>query len=1165
MPEGRGITLPFAITYSSGGIHRLDSNGTLGIRWTDETFSGSGPYGQGGWAYAHTPSLEYSNWTTKSGSLSTEVDCTFYSNFTFTDSSGSVHNLNLGWVVSAGNGVPGGPVVGGVCGTTAPSGGDTQVSAYLTGDTSGPSYVMVEDLEGTIYGFFSGLLTFIEDRNGNKITNFTQDILGRTSVSISGSYAPGGTQTVNAGGLTYQVHWTSVPILYTPPNHLTQPNQLNGANCPGSGSVPTISESQTVISSITLPNGRQYAFSYDPVYGLLAGITYPDGGRVEYTWSTALDPSGSPYSQIGVFNGYNATGAVVDSCIYQYTPPFISERDVYFDGSTEALKQQFEPKVTWPVPLNSYGWLTKSNTVTSTDNFLNIGTPQSVKTYSYTAATTFYQPYTQESAASQIPVEQTVTTTDWGSGTVLDTETKGWYNQFQLACDFHAVRGPGASTLTSGHFYQYTYGLTSDDRQYDYAQGPSAASTCLNSPGTLPANPARETTTSYAGFTNPVAAYWQASSLHFGRPYSAKVKDANGAVVAETDFAYDGESPSPVSVANHDESLFGAGNANGRGNATSVTHKCFGCIDSVTTFLHDETGQVTQMTDPCGNPSCGDMSGSNHTTSYLYIDGNAYLSQITDPLGHTKKFTYNFTTGEVTSSVDENNLTTSYYYDTKPSKCTTPQDTLNRLTEIAYPTGGGDTQFCYDDSAPSVATWMQINSSLWKTTVSTRDGMGHVIQTSLTSDPDGIDYTDITYYGTGLEKAQTVPYRGSPPAPQTAYWYDALGRKTEQLDSDNASHQWWSYNGVTSYATQPNVHVRQDGQSTLALGWVDYQDENGNDWQRASDSFGDLLDVMEPNGTSQTPSMETDYTYDSLSNLLSVTQWGGPKNSTGARTRSFTYDSLSRLIQSQNPETGWVCYGTTPNQPANGTNCISGYDLNGNLGFKTDARGVTTQFTYDSLNRLTRKSYPNDLSGTPVSCFQYDASSSPFASGNLIGHLTNQWTQRTVSGNCVAPTSYSTSAGYLTLRAFLSYDSMGRPTSENQCTPSYCPSQQSNMLVYTYDLAGNLTSYPTGFGGPAISQTLSGAGWLQTVTSSWTNPSAQLFSAQPSPSAACSYTPGYSPFGALANATLGTGLTESRSYGTRLRLKCERDTGLIHSNGTPGASAVTITGWEQSQ
>ena len=129
----------------------------------------------------------------------------------------------------------------------------------------------------------------------------------------------------------------------------------------------------------------------------------------------------------------------------------------------------------------------------------------------------------------------------------------------------------------------------------------------------------------------------------------------------------------------------------------------------------------------------------------------------------------------------------------------------------------------------------------------------------------------------------------------------------------------------------------------------------------------------------------TTYTYDIQGNMKCVDQWGasGAGTCSSSRARSFNYDSLSRLVTTKNPETGTICYG----QWVSGT-CQGGYDPNGNLRYKTDARGFSTSFTYDALNRMVTQqaSGINNL-------YQYDlANSGSFTSANLIGswsgHLT---------------------------------------------------------------------------------------------------------------------------------------------------------------------------------
>jgi YD repeat-containing protein len=320
-------------------------------------------------------------------------------------------------------------------------------------------------------------------------------------------------------------------------------------------------------------------------------------------------------------------------------------------------------------------------------------------------------------------------------------------------------------------------------------------------------------------------------------------------------------------------------------------------------------------------------------------------------------------------------------------------------------------------------------------------------------------------------------------------------------------------------------------------------DEVGNQRLTQTDGLGRLNEVLEPNGSSTTPSMETDYTYDALNNLLSVTQWGGAKGSAGARSRNFTYDSLSRLLTATNPESGQLTYN---------------YDANSNLLTKTDARTVTVNYSYDALSRILSKTYSNDLASTPSSCYQYDLASVT----NGVGRLTNQWTQSASAGVCPAAPP---ATGLWTRQSILSYDSMGRILSEQQCTPSNC-NGTSYAPAYTYNLAGNFatltdgtTLSPTAGTKLQFANAFDTADRLQTVTSNWSDAThpATLFSVPTSPS--------YAPFGSLMNATFGSGLTLTRSYDNRLRITGETDKGTVVTSSTSASATVTITGAEQTK
>ena len=162
--------------------------------------------------------------------------------------------------------------------------------------------------------------------------------------------------------------------------------------------------------------------------------------------------------------------------------------------------------------------------------------------------------------------------------------------------------------------------------------------------------------------------------------------------------------------------------------------------------------------------------------------------------------------------------------------------------------------------------------------------------------------------------------------------------------------------------------------SVTSASRVDTTDEAGSHWQRMSDAFGRLTEVMEPNGATQTPSIETDYSYNMLDDLLRVDQWGGAHGATGERLRTFTYDGLSRLLTAANPETGTVTYKYTT---SSGTLCSGDASL---LCQKTDARSTSVTYGYDNLNRLLTKTYSDS---EPTVTFTYDAyATGAYGTGN---------------------------------------------------------------------------------------------------------------------------------------------------------------------------------------
>jgi RHS repeat-associated protein len=693
------------------------------------------------------------------------------------------------------------------------------------------------------------------------------------------------------------------------------------------------------------------------------------------------------------------------------------------------------------------------------------------------------------SEASQIPVEQTVLYKDTG-GSTLRTVTKAWFNQYELGCELKILD----NGLISGAFSSYgSGGQVTDRKEYDYGIITSTSG-CQQGAITPPSGTAsRETVANYQSFANtPI---FPSGPSIFDRPSSVIVY-GNGNRAAETDLAYDQAGtkcalyPNCVTPTAHDEANYAPGSTAPRGNATTITKLCFqgsqSCTpNSVSTYTFDETGQVLSMIDPCGNATCGDMSSSNHTTMYSYADNydsppssdtDAYLTQITDALGHTTEYKYAFSDGQLIQSTDKNSQVTGYVYN----------DALRRLTETDFP-DTGKTTVSYNDSppSPSVTTCRLISSGRCLTTLTVMDAMGHTVETLVTPDPDCLsgDRTDTTYDGLGRVYTVSNPYCSTSDQTygRTTHVYDALGRTTQVTEPDNTSTVLTTYTGR---ATQ----VQDEGNGSQRVTRISQ-----------SDGLGRLTSVCEVSsasliGSGGTPAscgldiagtgFVTTYQYDALDNLLQV-------NQNGIATRTFGYDSFSRLTSASNPESGSIGYT---------------YDANGNVATKTDARNITITHTYSALNQLTGKTYSD---GTPAVTFNYNETSARgVALTNTKGRLSSEST-----------------AGSLQTGAIFSYDPMGRITDNSQCTPQNCGTGVFTIQYPQYDFLGDLLS-GTNAAGVTFSYSYNTVARLTGISSNFVDPShpgTLLSSAH------------YTPFGAPASSALGNGIGESFGYDKRLR------------------------------
>ncbi len=315
--------------------------------------------------------------------------------------------------------------------------------------------------------------------------------------------------------------------------------------------------------------------------------------------------------------------------------------------------------------------------------------------------------------------------------------------------------------------------------------------------------------------------------------------------------------------------------------------------------------------------------------------------------------------------------------------------------------------------------------------------LGQVVLTQKFESPTDYIAVQTQYDSMGRVWKVSNPYRNGQSPVWTTTAYDMANRVISVTTPDNAAV-------TTSYASNT----------------VTVSDQAGKQRKSVTDGAGRLIQVYEDPAALN---YLTSYSYDILDNLTTVSQ--------GTQTRSFVYDSLKRLRSATNPESGTITYQ---------------YDDNGNLTFKTDARGVTSTYVYDALNRNTSIDYSD---ATPDVVLAYDSAI------NGKGRLS----QSLQSGT-------NTAATYID-----EYDASGRPRVQRQRFETNGVWSNSYQVSRNYNLGGNVNSqtYPSGH---TVNYTYDGAGRTLTFTGNLGDGTSRTYANGI----------GYSEFGGLRQEQFGT-------------------------------------------
>ncbi len=1107
MPKGRGISVPYWFSYSTAGRYRIMSLPNNMVQWVPN-FLASGSTPIASWQESTLQPITYQCGQYPSNTCDT-WPCNYANGFTFTGLDGVSHNLGIGAQAPAtSQPTPDRASPCGQIGNIVP-GTDGEVSAQFTdqagtlnlltgwgwwqgGSPSGSvGAFTVTDKNGTTY-FFGGGGTAsstyqvfidqpykIEDRNGNLIGNTSGwvDTLGR-QIGYANS---------TVGGITYPPATpppaapSSVTVNYSVPNSDgTNPCFLNAGVHVGQ-----VSGTQAAWNAVPLPDGTQYTLffgSYNPYdaavqnnYGLLNEVKFPGGGWIKYQYSIDTQVA----NELAAFPNLGTTvQGITNPCFIGYSTPRLAHRYVSYDGVNLAQQQDFTYSTNWGgsgLFYSTSGWSTKTTSVTTTDKIRNKST---LTIYTYGGASIpGNSPFSPGYWGSPAPVEQSVQYFDWENiSTPIKTVTKTWNNVFQLACEFTTING-----MTSGHVYKYMpwssnyiSDYMTEEREFDYSQvtGSNQTSICN---GTSGLTPYRKTATSYQSFTDPLIpsnSLLQQYGAIFYKPQSVITYDKTGARVAESDFAYDGSSLAPASAIQSDSNYSG-GSITVRGNVTSVTRQCFTASGNCATptikvtGTYDTTGQLVSRTDPCGNSSCGDMTGSGHTTQFYYNDvgtnlpsspgSNAYVTKIVYPqtgtVVHQETFQYNYAYGDLTFSFDENNQQTQYKYECPTSwqlACAADSGgvggRLDRLIETDSP-DGGKTTITYN-GATSVTTTQLITSTLTKTVVTNMDGMFHAVSTQLTSDPEGTDTTDTTYDGLGRAWKVANPHRSSswPTDGTTQTDVDALGRPMLITRQDGSLVH-------TSYGTPCILSSNVFGVTTV--------DEAGHPRQSCTDSLGQLVEVDEPNVVPVPAAPGTG------GFSVSGVEQGpvqAPNCPPGAQCPVYDTGSVTVTVNGQTAGAG---FGQGSTAAAVLASLITNFNSNPNMPATSDSSGYVTAKTVGAITN-----YPFSVSMTHNSTLFPNPSFTISGSGRYLtggtdgispstayvtlynydglGNLTcaEQHGNATSQTGCSAPSTSDPTSAWRVRR--FTYNSL------SQLLTATNPETNFNAIAYTYDLNGNL-------------------------------------------------------------------------------------------------------------
>jgi len=883
---------------------------------------------------------------------------------------------------------------------------------------------------GTRYRFDSGKVTWIRDRNGNRLS-YTYDASARVA-TISDSL--GRQVTVNYDVSEVSPYGLCDQIVFSGfggAQRIIRISKTNLANAlrPNSGfSVQTQAQlfpelnaastttffDPTVTSQVWMPDNRAYQFYYNS-YGELSKVVLPTGGSVEWDMTPGS----------GVIGEYEIYRRVV-------------ERRVFVNGTTLEGKSVFSISPAGYPPSQPWTTTVTVDHLTPGDTLLG----REKHYFKNNAAGSLFQSYQFDvySEWDEGHEYRTEALAEDGSTVLrrIDKELRqrapvSWWSTYASTYGLGSTPEPPndpriVETITTLVDTNQVCKRTSIDPQtgivgfdqynnqtdtWEFAYGSGA-------PGAL----LRHSRIDY--LTN---GYDTNTNVHIRNlPSAVIVYDAAGQQVARNEMLYD-EAGYPLLTYGSVTGWIDPGNL--RGNVTTSRQ----WLDTSGTYLethaqYDQVGNVRDTWDAKGNLSQIEYndSFSDSINRNTFAFPTRLTSSVPDPTGtygsNTPLITtsvYDFSIGHVTTATDANNHSTTYSYTDDLGVI----DTLSRVRKVTRPDGGW-TKFEYNQNSAGFYVYTQTLQNAAGTIMQDYqflDGLGRIYRVFKYENYDTSNpwvTGDTQYDALGRVWRTSLLYRSTgsnsainPSGKWTETAYDGLGRAKAVTTRPDNAFSIISYSGNTVTVT----------------------DQLNKSRCTVTDALGRLVQTIEdPTGLAYV----TNYTYDVLGNLRKVDQ--------GGQYRFFMYDSLGRLVRSKEAERGVnpSIIGTDPVTGNSQWSMNYTYDANANLTSRTDALGTVTTFTYDNFNRNTSVDY-SSTANNPDLVRSYDGAT------NGKGRFWYDY----AGGPAAAATQHT---------AIDSYDVTGRPLIQRQHFRVGGVWSVPYQFSHNYDFTGAVTiqTYPSG-------------------------------------------------------------------------------------------------------